>query len=309
MRQTLPCEKGSMSLPISQVDRLRPGSGPSLPKGGRGMQRGVSKPAGLAGHRLAYVPARDTFLVASAQVCGSGSWLGAMPSPHRSGSKPPFSAGLPRKPFASFSSPLINAPSICHLRPPLPTLSRGLPRTASKSSTACLLPASSWLPVALPATLPRPQPLSHAGPEQSEPRIDQERGKPQMCRPAAGCPGKSHRIWGRPRLDPRPLSGAWSSLCPLSSEVLWGFFSFFLWKVLSDMNRIVESILSDPGSWLPASASPTHSQLTCHVEAPSNPLRRGWDVNSPIPSAPQPPPSLFCTGSGWWGGVGGCILF
>lgn len=181
--------------------------------------------------------------MARAQVCSSSSWPGAMPSPHRSGSKPPFSPGLPRKPFASFGSPLINAPSICHLRPPLPTLSRGLPRTAPKSSTACLLPAASWLPAALPIALPRLQPLSQAGLEQSEPRIDQERGEPQTHGPVEGCLGESRRTWGCPRLDPRPLPGAWSCLCPLSSEVPRGVSSSFLQNILYDMNKAVESLL------------------------------------------------------------------
>lgn len=88
---------------------------------------------------MACVLARDILPVASAQLCGSGFGPGTVPSPHHSGSKPPFSPGLLRKPFTSFDSPLINASSICHLHPSLPTLSRGLPRAAPKSSIACLL--------------------------------------------------------------------------------------------------------------------------------------------------------------------------
>lgn len=116
------------------------GVGPSA-QGWTGSAKGrfrVCRP-GWAGHRLACALAGDILPVASAQLCGSGFGPGSMPSPHHSSSKPPFSPGLLRKPFTSFDSPLINVPSICHLRPPLPTLSRGLPRTAPKSSTACLL--------------------------------------------------------------------------------------------------------------------------------------------------------------------------
>lgn len=171
------CEKGGRSFPHFTDGQTEANPWAQSAQGWSRNAKGCLQAGGpsQAGHRLAYVSAGGTLLVACAQVCGSSSWPGAMPSPHRSGSKPPFSPGLPRKPFASFGSPLINAPSICHLRPPLPTLSRGLPRTAPKSSTACLLPAASWLPAALPTALPRLQPLSQAGLEQSEPRIDQER--------------------------------------------------------------------------------------------------------------------------------------
>lgn len=111
---------------------------------------------------------------------------------------------------------------------------------------------------------------------------------------------------GSPQIRPKTPVWRLELLVTTELEVLWGFSSFFLWNILSDMNRIVESILSDLGSWLPASAGPTHSQLMCHVEAPSDPLRRGWDVNSPIPSAPQPPPASSAqaqAGGGEWAGV------
>lgn len=140
MHQALPCKKGDKSLPILQVGKPRPESGSSA-QGWTGNAKGhfrVCRP-GWAGHRLACALARDILPVASAQLCGSGFGPGSMPNLHHSSSKPPFSPGLLRKPFTSFDSPLVNVPSICHLRPPLPTLSRGLPRTAPKSSTACLL--------------------------------------------------------------------------------------------------------------------------------------------------------------------------
>ena len=87
--------------------------------------------------------------MAGAQACGSGFWPGAMPSPHRSGPNAPFSPGLPR---------------IHRLPAPGFLLAR------------CRRPR---------AALPGPQPRSQPGPEQSEPRIDLERGEShsvQACR-------------------------------------------------------------------------------------------------------------------------------
>ena len=155
--------------------------------------------------------------MAGAQLCGSGLGPGAVPSPHHSVPELPFSTGLLRKPFASLDSPLINAPSICHLHPPQPTLSQGLPRTVPKSPGARLLPASAPFP---------------AGPEPGEPRIDQERGNRKRPGPAEGRLGESHWTWGcqgwTQDLSPWPgglVALSPSPLRPLSCRALQGISS------------------------------------------------------------------------------------
>lgn len=242
------------------------------------MQRGVAEPAGLAGLDTGWhVRWSETLPRASAQLCGSSFGLGTTPSPHHSGSEPPFPPGLPRKPFASFESPLINGPSICHLRPPLPTLSRGLPRAAPKLST----PASSRLP---PAPLCPPLASAPFPAWPGAERAQNRSGKRKTTNTLAlkqGRLGESHRTWGCPRPDSRPPSWGpegWRAVPGLlaSTELrgAQGFSSFlplasFLEKVLTDTSKAVESILSDPGCPFPASVFPAHSQLTSHVGKPT----------------------------------------
>lgn len=104
---------------------------------------------------------------------------------------------------------------------------------------------------------------------------------PRSCRRDAwGVPQDSGSPQTRtetPGPGPGGLAGYRSSdsLCPLSSAEVLGVFppfcpqASFLQNVLSDINRAIESILSDPGSPFPASACPAHSQLTFLVGKPT----------------------------------------
>lgn len=142
-----PRREATRGSPLDSWARRGQRAGPVCPGWSRNAQgRLRARRPGRAGHRLTCVLAGDTLPVAGAQLCGSGLGPGAVPSPHHSVPELPFSTGLLRKPFASLDSPLINAPSICHLHPPQPTLSQGLPRTVPKSPGARLLPASAPFP-------------------------------------------------------------------------------------------------------------------------------------------------------------------
>lgn len=192
-----------MSLPTLQVGKPRPESSPVCPRVGHECKRafqslqawlGWSPPSGQC-------PALRLWLWA---------WHHAQPSPQQLQAS--LSPGLLRKPFTSFDSPLINVPSICHLRPPLPTLSRGLPRTAPKSSIAYLL----RLPPGHSSPSPGLSPFPSSGREQSKPRIDQERKENhKLLGPAEGVYWESPAGFG--------VTPDYATLCPGPGglAVLW----------------------------------------------------------------------------------------
>lgn len=215
-----------MSLPSSQVDKKHEASeGAPSAQGWSRNAEGCLQAGGAW-------PGRT-----QAGVCTSrrhppsgrcpGLWLGLLATCHAQPSPQRLQASVltraPKKTLCISRLTLNKCSFHLYLRPPLPTLSRGLPRTAPKSSAACLLPASSWLPAALPG----PQPFSQAGPEHSEPRIDREREENRKrTGPAEGCLGESRRTWGRPRPDPGPPPGAWSLELLVATELrdTLGFF-------------------------------------------------------------------------------------
>ena len=228
----------------------------------------------------------------AAQLCSPGSGPGAVPSPHHSSSKPPFSPGLLRKPFTSFDSPLIDVPSICHLCPPPPTLSRDRPEQLLILYTACLLQLPPGYSLPLPGLSPFP---SLAGSRaQNRPG---DKGKPQTSRPCRrGVLGESCRTWGVPGWrEPVPRVALPSgSLCPLSIGVLWGFPSFCpglsssrmfsqiligLWRASSLSRAVVASsgLCRSPIAHLP------------WWETHLDPVRRRWVIGIPTPPAAQHP--------------------
>ena len=166
--------EGQHESPILQVCKLRQRQGPVSPRveqedaeGRLGACR-----SGLAGHRLAHPPAGDTSQGPVPSSCGSGFGPGTLPSPHRISSQHPFPPGLPRKPFTCFDSPLINAPSICHLRPPCPHSPGACPEQLLNH------PACLRLAPRCPPPVPRPPHRQAASAprqpdcKQSTPRID-----------------------------------------------------------------------------------------------------------------------------------------
>ena len=147
----LSLREGQHESPILQVCKLRQLRGSVSPRveqedaeGHLGAYR-----SGLAGHGLAHPPAGDTSQRPVPSSCGSGFGPGTLPSPHHSSSQHPFPPGLPRKPFTCFDSPLINAPSICHLRPPCPHSPGACPEQLL-NHPACLRLAPRCPPPVLP---------------------------------------------------------------------------------------------------------------------------------------------------------------
>lgn len=160
-----------------QVGKKRPTSRPIC--------KGVSQSpqAQLAGHRLAFAPARNTLPVAGASSVAP-AW-GRAPCPALTAaaiSEPPFSPGFPRRPFASVDSSLINA---------LPSVTSALPCPHSPGACPEQLPNHALpAPSQPPPSYPLPSPGLSPFPSLARSRGAQNRSgerklqTPRPCRSA-----------------------------------------------------------------------------------------------------------------------------